>query len=274
MVGLPARPSAASAAALLNVGQLPPVTILHSTGVSSQLDHRTGLVIASDLIADLRTRADALRLRDATHASVGVSGALLADVQTRIHSAQGRSISVPTYRFDRISLKLQPGVGQGPPTILAAVARRRRGSRRSTASRPHGARGRNTDPLPFTGTFELGQGGPGYVILGGSNVGLPATSPPAATRILTAKLGGLRLRNVAAAVGLNFRQDSFRFGMSNDVGAMMGGGLCWLDYNNDGWEDLYVVEFNAPTATSRPGRRAAGFRAARSSRTSTASSST
>ena len=29
--------------------------------------------------------------------------------------------------------------------------------------------------------------------------------------------------------------------MSNDVGAMMGGGLCWLDYNNDGWEDLFVV---------------------------------
>ena len=22
---------------------------------------------------------------------------------------------------------------------------------------------------------------------------------------------------------------------------MMGGGLCWLDYNNDGWMDLFVV---------------------------------
>ena len=22
---------------------------------------------------------------------------------------------------------------------------------------------------------------------------------------------------------------------------MMGGGLCWLDYNNDGWMDMFVV---------------------------------
>ena len=29
--------------------------------------------------------------------------------------------------------------------------------------------------------------------------------------------------------------------MSSDTKAMMGGGLCWLDYNNDGWQDLFVV---------------------------------
>ncbi len=27
----------------------------------------------------------------------------------------------------------------------------------------------------------------------------------------------------------------------SDVHSMMGGGLCWLDYNNDGWMDLFVV---------------------------------
>ncbi|HEY6962218.1 MAG TPA: FG-GAP-like repeat-containing protein [Gaiellaceae bacterium] len=50
-----------------------------------------------------------------------------------------------------------------------------------------------------------------------------------------------RLENVAASTGLDFRQGSFRFGMSNDVRAMMGGGVCFVDYNGDGWIDLFAV---------------------------------
>ena len=122
LVGLPARASSASASQLANVGTLPPVTIVHSAGVSSQLDSGTAKTIAGDLIADLRTRSDALKLRNAAHASAGVSGAVLADVRLTIRSAQGREIVVPSYRIDRMSIKLQPGVGQGPPTILATVA--------------------------------------------------------------------------------------------------------------------------------------------------------
>src|SRR6266581_2906554 len=52
---------------------------------------------------------------------------------------------------------------------------------------------------------------------------------------------GIRLKNVASRVGLNFRQGAFRFGVSPDPAAMTGGGLCALDYNNDGWVDLFVV---------------------------------
>jgi hypothetical protein len=50
-----------------------------------------------------------------------------------------------------------------------------------------------------------------------------------------------RLTDVAASVGLDFRHGAFRYGVSVDTGAMMGGGLCWLDYDGDGWQDLYVV---------------------------------
>src|SRR5213078_5292137 len=52
---------------------------------------------------------------------------------------------------------------------------------------------------------------------------------------------GIRLKNVAGRLGLDFRQGAFRFGVSPDPAAMTGGGLCALDYNNDGWLDLFVV---------------------------------
>src|SRR5947209_8424121 len=52
---------------------------------------------------------------------------------------------------------------------------------------------------------------------------------------------GIRLKNVAGRVGLDLRQGAFRFGVSPDPAAMTGGGLCAIDYNNDGWVDLFVV---------------------------------
>ncbi len=49
------------------------------------------------------------------------------------------------------------------------------------------------------------------------------------------------LRDVAAEVGLDFRHGSFRQGVSEDPVAAMGAGLCWIDYDDDGWLDLYLV---------------------------------
>lgn len=53
--------------------------------------------------------------------------------------------------------------------------------------------------------------------------------------------GTTTFTSVAAQVGLNFQQGAFRWGLSGDPVAMMGGGLCWLDYDQDGWLDLFVV---------------------------------
>ena len=52
---------------------------------------------------------------------------------------------------------------------------------------------------------------------------------------------GFRLADVSSEVGLNFRHGAFRWGESADAPAMIGGGLCWLDYDDDGWLDLFVV---------------------------------
>src|SRR2546425_1029087 len=72
----------------------------------------------------------------------------------------------------------------------------------------------------------------------------PSSWPSAGTDASHASIdgfAGLRLENVAGRVGLDFRQGAFRFGVSPDPAAMTGGGLCMLDYNNDGWLDLFVV---------------------------------
>ena len=60
-----------------------------------------------------------------------------------------------------------------------------------------------------------------------------------------------RLTNVASGVGLDFLQGSFRYGMSNEAKAMMGGGVCWLDANGDGWLDLFAVNSYSSSDTDR-----------------------
>jgi len=51
--------------------------------------------------------------------------------------------------------------------------------------------------------------------------------------------------DVAADIGLDFQHGAFRTAPSDDPAAMMGAGLCWLDYDNDGWLDLYLVNSHA-----------------------------
>ena len=79
-----------------------------------------------------------------------------------------------------------------------------------------------------------------YLIVGSRGRTPPALAAPAVEPAPTPATG-LRLDDVAAESGLRFRHGAFRFAMSNDPVASMGGGLCWLDFDDDGWLDLYVV---------------------------------
>src|SRR4029079_15398845 len=67
----------------------------------------------------------------------------------------------------------------------------------------------------------------------------PTAKP--STVVAGTQLAGARLTNVASSVGLDFTHGSFRYGISNESKAMMGGEVCWLDYNGDGRLDLFAV---------------------------------
>jgi Na+-translocating ferredoxin:NAD+ oxidoreductase RnfD subunit len=97
-------------------------------------------------------------------------------------------------------------------------------------------------------TYHLHQSGTGQWALPSSLQAAPAKIAPAPKSYA---LRGIRLTNVAPAVGLDFRQGSFRYGISNESTAMMGGGVCWLDYNGDGWQDLFAVNSYASDDTTR-----------------------
>lgn len=47
--------------------------------------------------------------------------------------------------------------------------------------------------------------------------------------------------DVAAEVGLDFQHGAYQWDTGGDPAAMMGGGVCWIDYDSDGWLDLFAV---------------------------------
>jgi Na+-translocating ferredoxin:NAD+ oxidoreductase RnfD subunit len=157
--------ASATAFRALPPGALPPVSILPSRGVETQLDRHTAQLIAHDLVS-----------------------------------------VEPASTHDALRVWLEPGKGQDPPIAVTQLAGR---------------------------TYRLAQVGTHWELKGKDAAPsyLPATTV----------LAGYRLSNVAAKVGIDFRQGAFRYGVTPDTAAMMGGGLCWLDYNNDGWLDLFVV---------------------------------
>ena len=260
VAGLPARSDAVVVQPLRGTNRIPEVTVLASKGVASQLKRPTALVIARSLVSDLQVEADALRSRDPKRARAAATGNRLADLRRRIESARGKEIEVPTYSVERMRVRLERGAGQGPPVIVADLT----GTMQlvTYAAAPGMVQGRE-QPARFERTLLLVLDRNRYLITGerGQVSAGTRTSPvPAVAPIspaVRADFASVHLQDVAAQVGLDFRQDSFRFGMSSDPEAMMGGGLCWLDYDNDGWMDLFVVNSYSDQPTSGDGRRAA-----------------
>ena len=145
-------------------------------------------------------------------------------VQTQLDRPTAEQIASELVRTRRVTtagtlrIHLVPGNDQSPPVAVAQLA---------------------------AATYRLQQDRAGTWHLAG---GAPSPSVPLP---ISRSLGDARLVDVAPSVGLDFEQGSFRFGVSDETKAMMGGGVCWLDYNGDGRLDLFAVNSYASADTDR-----------------------
>jgi Na+-translocating ferredoxin:NAD+ oxidoreductase RnfD subunit len=133
-------------------------------------------------------------------------------------------VGVPAGEVDRAEVTLEPGEGQDPPIAVATLF--------------------GTQPLRFQRTFELSLQDGAFTVVRERDASTPPTSPDTEPPAPVNPRGFVapELHDVADEVGLRFRHGAFRYSAgSGDTPAMMGGGLCWLDYDDDGWLDLFVV---------------------------------
>jgi hypothetical protein len=173
--------------------------------------------------------------------SEGVSTQLDQDTADQIVLATLAHVGVPASELDRAEVTLQPGEGQGPPVAVVTLF--------------------GSQPLRFERTFELSVDDGAFAVTGErEGSGASASSSAAASvagsaepaaQLTPAGFVAPGLHDVAGDVGLRFGHGAFRFSAGSDPPAMMGGGLCWIDYDADGWMDLFVVNSYAERDVAR-----------------------
>jgi Na+-transporting NADH:ubiquinone oxidoreductase subunit NqrB len=238
--GIRARPLPI-AAPLAHTGRLPAVTIEKSKGVQQTLDRKTARQMAADLVADLQLQARALAGRDTKALGRTATFTRLPELRNQVWVAGAEPIVVPSYRIDSMAVHYSPGLGQGAAVAVARLA----GTQQLTTYRDRRPIVvRREQPTAYKQTIDLQLAGNRWLVarIHGPH---PVPKLPGPSPIVLAaarkELGGVQLKDVAKRAGLDFRQGAFRYGVTGDPPAYMGGGVCWLDYNNDGWMDLFVV---------------------------------
>src|SRR5277367_4725594 len=68
----------------------------------------------------------------------------------------------------------------------------------------------------------------------------PSSTPPTATNAATRPSGPIQFVDVTEQSGLRFKHNSGAFGKKY-LPETMGSGVCFIDYDNDGWQDILLV---------------------------------
>jgi hypothetical protein len=166
--------------------------------------------------------------------SQGVATQLDSGAADQIVLATLAWVGVPAGEVDRADVTLEPGAGQGPPIAVATLF--------------------GSQPLRFERTFELAFQHGTFAVQRERDASTRsrATGTESPAQLSPTGFVAPQLRDVAGEVGLDFRHGAFRFSArTTDPQAMMGGGLCWLDYDADGWLDLFVVNSYAEQDVAR-----------------------
>ncbi len=217
------------------------VTIEHTPNVVS-ISPQLGRQIAGDAVANLQLVSAALGKRDPAQASGAATGAYLAGIKSQIAKASGRPLVVPSYAVQTVDLRLLQAVDQAPPTVVATLT----GKLTPLTYAVGRTRPQTGQTAPFKNVFDLALTNGRFLLVGEGATQLPPPAPVSQPKYASQPKGvdgfeKLHLVNVAPKLGLDFRQGAFRYSWSYDQQAMMGGGLCWIDDNNDGWLDLFAV---------------------------------
>ncbi len=183
LAGIPARSSAGIRRAMIDPKHLPAVTVVRSNGVESQIDRRTALQMAADVVTDLEIEADALRRRSVSRAAVGAGGEWLNAVRDVIRGSGAQPMVVSTYAVDQMRVTLEPGKKQAPPTIVVTLGGKVQ--RAMYSGSPPMLRQRG-DPKAFVRTFELELVDGRYVIVAARGASPSVSTSPDRARATTA----------------------------------------------------------------------------------------
>jgi Na+-transporting NADH:ubiquinone oxidoreductase subunit NqrB len=223
----------------IDSGSLPQVTISEEARqIYGEISDQQAQNIAGDLVADLEIEANALRTRDPALAATAAAGVRLTNIEGQITDAGTTGeIVVPFYIFDSMEIVLSSTGFQSSPLLGVAA----HGISREVTYGGSDDMMISETESAFESVFVLAESADGHYVIVSE---VPVSAEPVATTLPVVLDGSVTFSNVTDAAGLTFTyltpfsEENYTSEMDT---AKMRGGAAVGDFNNDGWQDLFVL---------------------------------